>query len=136
MCIKILFCILISVRSTLSWEKGRIRIRRPILIHTCDYQIWLLIWDAQKHGSYGCRSGTLIVPLSFFLVISLHELSSASAGDVISWMGITDEKEEGVWLQTKDRWVCSELWTNICGNHLWSNMIICKFKSLWLNYMP
>jgi hypothetical protein len=39
--------------------------------------------------------------LSSFIVVFLNRISSV--GDVISWMGITDEKEEGVWLQTKDR---------------------------------
>ncbi len=38
-----------------------------------------------------------------FTVLFLNKISSAFVGDVISWMGITDEKEEGVWLQTKDK---------------------------------
>jgi hypothetical protein len=42
------------------------------------------------------------LPSLSFIVLFLNE-NIFSVGDVISWMGITDEKEEGVWLQTKDR---------------------------------
>ncbi len=63
---------------------------------------FLALFNPTRNGMHKVFSPYAVsTHLPSFIVVFLNKISSV--GDVISWMGITDEKEEGVWLQTKDR---------------------------------